>query len=114
MWPWLLSVVGITAMWLAGSKRWQGWVVGLVCESLWCVYAVRTAQYGFIAAAVAYSAVYVRNLLTWRHTPAANVLGGTREVGVTPDGIPVCSHWPQCEMCQRHVARRRQLPKGHT
>jgi len=67
MWPWALSAVGICAMWLAGSKRWQGWVVGIGCESLWCVYAVRTDQPGFILGALAYSSVYVRNLWRWRY-----------------------------------------------
>ena len=69
MWPYILSLVGISAMWLAGLKRWQGWALGLVCEALWVVYALSTHQYGFIFGSVTYSAVYLRNLWRWRDRP---------------------------------------------
>jgi hypothetical protein len=33
---------------------------------LWVVYAVITDQYGFILAAVAYTAVYIKSFLHWK------------------------------------------------
>lgn len=64
-WSWLLMVVGVTGLWLAGRRLWWSWLIGLVSEALWIVYAVVSQQYGFIVFALAYAAVYVRNTIIW-------------------------------------------------
>jgi hypothetical protein len=66
MWSWILTAVGVFGLYLAGSKRWQGWAVGLSAQVLWLAYAISTKQYGFIVSAFAYGTVYARNLHKWQ------------------------------------------------
>lgn len=65
-WSWLLSAFGITGIWLAGSKRSVGWLIGIMTQFLWITYAVVSHQYGFILASLCYGGVYLRNYLAWR------------------------------------------------
>jgi nicotinamide riboside transporter PnuC len=60
-WSLLLAVVGIVGLWVAGSGKGWGWLVGLAAQILWIAYALATTQYGFIASALAYGFVYARN-----------------------------------------------------
>lgn len=69
-WSWLLAAGGVFGLWLAGRKNRWGWAVGLAMQVLWIVYAVVTAQYGFIIAALAYSFVYAVNFYRWRSSKA--------------------------------------------
>lgn len=64
---WLIAVVGITALWLAGEDVWWGWLIALGNEILWVIYAIATDQHGFILMAVGYGFVYLRNAL-WNRT----------------------------------------------
>ena len=64
-WSWLLTVVGVTGLWLAGRKVWWAWFVGLGAQVLWLAYAVATRQYGFLVSAVAYGWVYAKNGIAW-------------------------------------------------
>ncbi len=70
-WSWLLTAVGVTGLFLAGSKRKLGWAIGLGAQVLWIAYALVTVQYGFLASAFAYGFVYARNWLRWRHEQRA-------------------------------------------
>ncbi len=65
-WSWVLTVVGVTGLWFAGRRKAYGWAIGLGAQLLWIVYAVVTRQWGFIASAFIYGAVYARNYATWR------------------------------------------------
>jgi len=64
-WSWILAAVGITGIYLAGSKRLAGWAIGVGAQVLWVAYAVSTRQWGFLVTAVAYGWVYTRNWLRW-------------------------------------------------
>lgn len=65
-WSYLLTVVGVSGLYLAGKKNLWGWAVGLGAQGLWIAYAYATSQPGFYASAVAYGSVYARNLWRWR------------------------------------------------
>lgn len=65
-WSYLLAGVGITGLWLAGSMRMMGWVIGLGVQILWIAYAIATSQWGFIVSALAYAVVNFRNARRWR------------------------------------------------
>lgn len=65
MWSWVLAIVGITGIFIVGKKSIVGWVILLVNENLWVIYAVKTHQYGFIAAAIGYATVYIKNFVSW-------------------------------------------------
>ena len=64
-WSVLLTVVGGVGFVLAGRKVWWAWYVNIGCQGLWMAYAVLTAQWGFIAAAVLYTVVFTRNAIAW-------------------------------------------------
>lgn len=68
-WSWALTAVGVAALVLAGQRRALGWAIGLGAQLLWIAYAVATRQWGFIASALVYGAVYGRNYLAWRASP---------------------------------------------
>ena len=62
---WILAVIGVSGIYFVGRKDVWGWFVLLFNECLWIVYAIATEQYGFILAALAYAAVYVRSYVHW-------------------------------------------------
>ena len=66
LWSWILTAIGIFGLYIAGSKKSWGWLVGLSAQGLWLAYAISTEQYGFIVSAFAYGFVYLRNFLAWR------------------------------------------------
>lgn len=65
-WSWALTVVGVTGLWFAGRRKAFGWAIGLGAQVLWIAYAVASRQWGFIASALVYGAVYGRNFVAWR------------------------------------------------
>jgi nicotinamide riboside transporter PnuC len=72
LWGWVLSITGLVGIWLAGDKRTSGWVILLVSEVLWVVYALTTGQPGFLLGSVAWGLVYVRNIAQWRREKRAH------------------------------------------
>jgi hypothetical protein len=94
-WSWLLAAVGVTGLYLAGSKRKAGWVIGIAVQSLWIAYAVHTRQWGFIVSALAFGWVNTRNLIKWhreerdaraRPESAEEVRRAFEEAGLTTAG----------------------------
>ncbi len=65
-WSWLLTAVGVTGLYFAGSRKRLGWAIGIAAQALWIAYALATSQYGFFASAVSYGWVYSRNFLRWK------------------------------------------------
>lgn len=68
-WSYLLAAGGIAGIWLAGRKDPRGWLLGLLMQLLWAVYAIATGQPGFLVTAAGYGLVYGRNWLRWRNAP---------------------------------------------
>ena len=66
MWSWVLAVIGVIGIYFVGRKHRWAWLWLIFNECLWVVYAVITDQYGFILAAVAYTAVYIKSFLHWK------------------------------------------------
>lgn len=64
-WSWLLMAVGLTGLYISGSRSKWGWCVSILSECLWIAYALDSGQPGFIVAAFAYIAVDARNFLNW-------------------------------------------------
>jgi nicotinamide riboside transporter PnuC len=67
MWSWVLAAIGVTGIFLVGRKTIWGWLILCVNEVLWIAYALATDQYGFIAMALAYAAVYIKSYIHWRN-----------------------------------------------
>ena len=68
LWSWALAALGVTCLYFVSRKstRTWGWAGALAIQGVWVVYALATKQYGFIASAVAYGAMYGKNLAAWR------------------------------------------------
>lgn len=66
LWSWLLTFVGVIGLYLAGSNRKIGWLLGLGAQILWLWYGISTQQYGFVISAHVYGFVYLRNYMRWR------------------------------------------------
>jgi hypothetical protein len=66
LWSWGLTAVGIAGIFVVGQKTIWGWWVLLFNECLWIIYAIHTEQYGFIVAAIAYAAVYIKSYFGWK------------------------------------------------
>ena len=61
----LLTFLGVSMFFLAGNKVWWCWYLGLLTQALWFVYAIYTAQFGFLLGAFFYTAIYIRNAYKW-------------------------------------------------
>jgi Nicotinamide mononucleotide transporter len=64
-WSWVLSIIGVTGLYLAGSGKRSGWAVGVGVQVLWITYAIVSKQWGFIIASLAYGGVNIRNWIRW-------------------------------------------------
>lgn len=63
--PYVLSVIGVTAMIAIGRGHWWGWAIALMNECLWVGFAIATRQYGFILGAAFYGTVNAYNAHRW-------------------------------------------------
>lgn len=62
----ILSIITIVTMVLAGNKSRWAWVLGLGNQGLWALYIVHTRQWGLLVMTIAITVVYARNLAKWR------------------------------------------------
>jgi nicotinamide riboside transporter PnuC len=65
MWSWVLAVIGTTGIFFVGKKNTWAWLVLLLNEMLWVIYATVTHQYGFYLASLGYTLVYIRSYMEW-------------------------------------------------
>ena len=72
-WSWILAAIGVTGTFFVGRKVIWAWLILLVNECLWMIYAVTTEQYGFIFAAIAYGAVYIKSYIHWSKEPVNKI-----------------------------------------
>jgi len=70
LWSWTLEGIGLIGAYFVGRKLWQGWIVMILASVLWIVFGLRTRQYGFTVASMAFLVVYSRNLRAWRDDPS--------------------------------------------
>ena len=61
--PWILSVLTIISMWLAGDqkKSRHGWGLAIANQILWLVYIIAAAAWGLLPMNIALWVVYIRN-----------------------------------------------------
>jgi hypothetical protein len=64
-WSWFLAAWSLLVMWQVGSKRRGAWLLGVLGEVWWLVYALATHQPGFVVMAFVFAVVYARNWLRW-------------------------------------------------
>lgn len=61
----ILGAAGIAGIFIAGSGRWQGWLIGLLVQPVWLIFAVVTQSWGLLVLPFGYGWVYARNLRAW-------------------------------------------------
>lgn len=66
MMPYILSLIGVTALILIGKRKELGWALAFTNECLWFLFAIATKQYGFIIGALVYGFVNAYNYRNWR------------------------------------------------
>lgn len=66
MMPYILSIIGVTALILIGKRKELGWALAFTNECLWFLFAIATKQYGFIIGALVYGSVNAYNYWNWR------------------------------------------------
>ena len=74
--PLFLSVNTIVVMWLAGSKNFLGWALGLAGQAAWLAFIVEFEAWGLLPLSVALIFVYGRNLIRWRREAIGEVPRG--------------------------------------
>lgn len=71
LWSWILTTVGVCALYLTLRRSVWGFLVGSFAQVLWLAYAITTKQWGFLVSCFAYSSVYVISFRRWRAELAA-------------------------------------------
>lgn len=64
-WSILLPLVGAGGLYLTTRKLWAGYAVGLGVQVLWVVYAIVTAQWGFIGSALLFGWINILGIRSW-------------------------------------------------
>lgn len=62
----ILSAIGIFGAYQTGEKKLTGWLLGILYQVLWIVYALFTGQYLFILVCLVYVWVYAQAYRSWR------------------------------------------------
>jgi hypothetical protein len=62
---WCLFPVGLAGTMLVGRKIRKGWLLSLLAQALWLLYAAATRQYNLMPGTLAYTAVYIDNYVAW-------------------------------------------------
>lgn len=65
LWSCILAAIGIFGIYIAGKDNKWGWAIGLGAQGLWIIYALATAQYGFIFSSIGYGYFYGLNFYKW-------------------------------------------------
>lgn len=64
--PYVLSIIGVTALFVIGKGKWYGWLIAFLNECLWVIFAITTRQYGFLLGAGIYGSVNAYHAFKWR------------------------------------------------
>lgn len=65
-WSIVLTIIGLSGLFLVIRKQRLGFAVGVVVQFLWIAYAVTTRQWGFIASALAYGVLNALGWVRWK------------------------------------------------
>lgn len=64
--PWLLSLVTIASVWMAGDKRRHAWSLGVANQGLWLVWIIASGTWGLLPMTIVLGIVCGRNYLKWQ------------------------------------------------
>lgn len=88
-----LSVLGATVQLLAGPKPKWAWILGMISQVPWWIYAVASNQWGFFVSSTVYFAIYARHHIVLRRKERrlTAVADGEAPLVITvePEEVPV-------------------------
>jgi hypothetical protein len=64
--PWFTSAFTLLSIYLTGQKKWYGWLIGLLNQTLWITTAVMFAEWGLLPLTIALVGLYSFNMIRWR------------------------------------------------
>ena len=64
--PWVLSALTVYSVYLSGYKNRYSWLVGIVCQILWIIFAVTTKSWGLLPMNFIMIPLFFRNYLMWK------------------------------------------------
>jgi hypothetical protein len=62
----ILSAIGVYGAYQTGEMKLTGWLISILYQVLWIVYALFTGQYLFILVCLVYIKVYYKAYRNWR------------------------------------------------
>ena len=65
--PWILSANTLYVMFLAGGKRKNAWLLGLIGQLLWLLWIVLVGAWGLLPMNIGLWIIYGRNHLKWNN-----------------------------------------------
>ena len=68
---WALCAFTVANIWLVGSKRREGFLVGLAAQPVWLVFDLWTGAYGLMPLALVLGFLYVRGWRAWGAAPSS-------------------------------------------
>jgi len=71
----LISALSVFVLWGIGNKWKWIWWFGLLSQALWFYYIFDKSEYGLLPMNLAYTFVYIRNLLKWREAETEELTG---------------------------------------
>lgn len=63
--PVVLGGAAPLSLWMIGSGRVSGWLLGALIQPLWVVWIFQTAAWGLLISVVAFSVVNTRGFIRW-------------------------------------------------
>ena len=97
--PYLLSIISIYQMWIAGDKKPYAWMVMIGNQCLWLVWIVASGTWGFLLLNVALFIVGIRNHRLWQGRVTSTLLP-TDNLGGTC-GECYIKLGERCDICRR-------------
>jgi len=64
--PWLISIITLWMMYLAGNKNRGAWTVGIICQALWSWWLIETKAWGLAPLTLGMWAIVITNYVKWR------------------------------------------------
>lgn len=61
-----LAGVALVMSWMLGNRQRSAFLLGVAAQLVWCVYAVASTQWGFLASAVTFAVMNFRNWRKWK------------------------------------------------
>jgi nicotinamide riboside transporter PnuC len=65
IWSFILSGLAVLGLYFTGKKKPIGWLIGLFNSGLWVIYAIVTAQYGFMLSTVFFVIIQAKSYMEW-------------------------------------------------